>query len=120
MNLLDIAIRAEKAEEPDREMFIAAWVDVFAPGGDMNIRNWPVGLGGQWIKFMRLLDEEAWLDAARVFVHPEHHEDWGIYRAGGSRGWEGYVADFTAVARDAALALFAAALRCRAEENTNG
>lgn len=117
MNLLDIASRAERAEDPDREMFIAAWVDCFVgPGGDMNIRNWPEGLGAKWIKFMRLIDEEAWLDAARLFVPDEFHDDWSLYPAPQvGRRWEGCVGDFATNALDPALALFAAALRKRAE-----
>ena len=116
MNLLDIANRAERAEDPDREMFIAAWVDCFAPGGSMVIRDWPGGLCAKWIKFMRLVDEEGWVNAAMMFVPDEFHDDWSLYPAPQvGRRWEGCVGDFATNALDPALALFAAALRKRAE-----
>lgn len=113
MNLLELAEKVAAASENDVELFSEAYEAVFGNSPVVEYRQ-PNGYRGT--TFVRLLEVEAFLDAALLLVP----EGWEFYlERNGAALWDGRESShrrpiFRAHAATPALALTAASLKARA------
>lgn len=69
----DLIARLEKATEPDRELLLDCYEAAFNDRRDLGPKH--------LAQFLRLLDAEAWTDAALTLVPDEH--TWEVWREWG-------------------------------------